>query len=138
MKGNNNPRRQTVTNDQRSALVAVWGRRRFRNVEHVACSVNLAVPSNTSHTDRIMDHSCLVRWVLWPGNVHALVLNVFTCSCQNETGTSTTIGSAISESERTCKSRENNIAGDVFQAAARIAACVVDHSISAVTTVQSS
>ena len=57
----------------------------------------------------MMNHGCLVRCVLWPGNVHALGLNVLMGSRWSVTGTSNTSGSTVSGSEKTCQSRENNI-----------------------------
>ena len=61
----------------------------------------------------MMNHGCFVKCVLWPGNAHDFGLNVLIDRCWNVTGTSTTSGSTVSESERTCKSPENNIAWHV-------------------------
>ena len=38
--------------------------RRFRSVEHVMCSINLAVLSDTSRTDRMTNHGCFVRYLM--------------------------------------------------------------------------
>ena len=116
-------RRHTITEVRRRL-----GPRGYRDVERVVCSTNEEERNVINHVRCPMSHGCFKRCVHWPGNVYTLGLNVLIGGCWNVTGTSTTSGSTISGSGRTCKSGENNIAGDAFQAAARIAACVVRHN----------
>ena len=50
------------------------------------CSINLAVPSDTSRAGWMMNHVYFVQCVLWPGDVHLLEPSGFTDGCWNVLG----------------------------------------------------
>jgi hypothetical protein len=49
-------------------FVAVWGLRKYQNVEPVEYSVNLAVRNVTSRVDRMTRLAYFARCELWPDN----------------------------------------------------------------------
>jgi len=69
------------------------------------CSINLAVPSDTSRAGWMMNHVYFVKCVLWPDNVHASGPSGFTDCCWNVLVRQTTNEFTVSGSEKTCKSR---------------------------------